>query len=274
MVEESLFLRVQMKRLPRQPAQQLENVRPRAGREPALLRGLIRCAGCQHLMKPSMAGKGTLTYHCDGGKHRASGRCPSPCTISRHIIEPYVVEQILSADQEVLARLVSRGQVDLATIGETERALADAREDLEAIKANTRMAARNYDLWQQTVERAERAARDAQAAYDAALTPGPAVATARETDAGHANPAGADPLPDELHWNDLSITEQRFLIAGAIDCVFVRSGRGVGPDRRTLILWKGEAAKHDLHFPGKGRPAKGPAIPLEWDDPVAGKAVA
>jgi DNA invertase Pin-like site-specific DNA recombinase len=256
-IDEGLFLRVQMKRVPRQPTQQLDNQRPKEGREPALLQGLLRCAGCQHLLKPSMAGKRVPVYHCDGGKHRSSGVCPSPSTIARHLVEPHVISQVLAADEAVLARLVARQDVDEVAVRAAEQALIDAREDLDAIRKNTRMAARNYDRWEETVEHAERAVREAQAAYDGALTAGPAP------------PA----LPREFKWEDLSVSEQRALIAGAMDCAFVRSGRGLPPERRTLILWKGQAAEFDLDLPGKGRPAKRPAAPIEWDDSVGGVAV-
>lgn len=256
-VEEALFLRVQMKRLPRQSAHQLNNQRPKPGRQPALLQGLIRCAGCQHLLKPSMAGKRVPVYHCDGGKHRSSGVCPSPSTIGRHLIEPYVVSQVLAADETVLARLVGRDAIDQDAAATAEREIADARQDLDAIRRNTRMAARDYERWEETVDLAERALRDAQHQYD-------------ELMAGAAAPAA---LPRDFNWDDLSMTEQRAHLAGAIDCVFIRSGRGLTPDRRALILWKGEAAQHNLDLPGKGRPAKGPARPLNWDDAVAGVAV-
>jgi len=256
-IDEGLYLRVQLKRLPRQSTQQLDNQRPKRGREPALLQGLLRCAGCRHLLKPSMAGKRVLVYHCDGGKHRSSGVCPKPSTIARHIVEPYVVSQVLAADEAVLARLVGRQDVDEVAVRAAEQALADAREDLDAIKANTQMAARDYDRWEETVEHAERAVRDAQAACDEALA------------AGVAPPA----LAREFKWEDLSVSEQRALIAGAMDCAFVRSGRGLPPERRTLILWRSQAAELKLDLPGKGRPAKGPAVPIEWDDPVGGVAV-
>jgi DNA invertase Pin-like site-specific DNA recombinase len=256
-VDDGLFLRVKMKRLPRQPAQQLENQRPKKGREPALLQGLLRCAGCQHLLKPSTGGKGVLVYSCDGGKHRSTGVCPSPSSISRHIVDPYVASQVLSADEVILARLVGRQRVDDVAVRAVEQALAEARDDLDSIKRNTRMAARDYDRWEQTVEHAERAVREAQAAYDDALGTG-------------SEPSA---LPPEFKWEDLTRSERRALIAGAIDCAVVRSGRGLPPERRTLILWKGQAAEFNLDLPGKGRPARAPAVPLEWDDSVASAAV-
>jgi DNA invertase Pin-like site-specific DNA recombinase len=251
-VDEGLFLRVQMKRLPRQQSQQLHNQRPKEGREPALLQGLVRCAGCQHLLKPSMAGKRILVYHCDGGRHRASGVCPSQSTIARHLIEPYVVSQLLAADETVLARLVARERVDDVAVRHAQQALNDARDDLEVIRNNTRMAARDYDVWQDTIERAQRVVRDAQVAHDQIVGAGPE----------------AEALPRTFKWDELTVSEQRTLIAGAIDCVFVRSGRGLPPERRCLILWQGQAAELDLDLPGKGRPAKGPAVAIEWDDNV------
>lgn len=254
-IDARLFQRVKLRRPPRNPAQQLDNQRPK--KEPALLQGLVRCAGCQHLLKPSMAGKRVPVYHCDGGKHRSSGVCPSPATIGRHLIEPYVVAQLRTADETVLARLVSRREVDEEVAAAAERAIAEARDDLTTIRKNTRMAARDYERWEETVDLAGRALRDAQQQYD-------------ELMAGAAGPAA---LPRDFNWDDLTVTEQRTLLAGAIDCVFVRSGRGLTPDRRALILWKGEAAEHNLDLPGKGRPAKGPARPIHWDDPVTGVAV-
>jgi len=209
------------------------------------------------LLKPSTGGKGVLVYSCDGGKHRSTGVCPSPSSISRHIVDPYVASQVLSADEVILARLVGRQRVDDVAVRAVEQALAEARDDLDSIKRNTRMAARDYDRWEQTVEHAERAVREAQAAYDDALGTG-------------SEPSA---LPPEFKWEDLTRSERRALIAGAIDCAVVRSGRGLPPERRTLILWKGQAAEFNLDLPGKGRPARAPAVPLEWDDSVASAAV-
>jgi hypothetical protein len=160
-------------------------------------------------------------------------------------------------DEVVQARLFGRQDVDDDALRAAEQAVENARANLELIKANISMAARKPDLWEEAVERAERALRDAQVAQQELLA--------------EVRPPIA--VPREFKWDDLDVEQQRALIAGAVDCIFVRSGRGLPPERRTLILWKGQAAEYEFDLPGKGRPAKGPIQPIDWDDPVAGVSV-
>lgn len=259
-VDEGLWQRVQIKRVAQQNTnQQLGNVgRPRNVEAPeALLRGLLRCAGCQHVLKPSMGGVRQLTYHCDGGKHRANGPCPlgHRANVARWKVDDYLVKLVQEQlDLSVNAEIRPRTELS-DDVAEVQAAVADAEEELGLIRDNTTMAARHYDLWQATVDKAEAKLSEMRAKE--------AVLLAQRD----------SPTPDVLAarfgMEDLPVEERRRIIAGAIDYVLVWSGRAVPIERKTIVVWRGLGAKLDLYLPGKGRPGLGPGVPLDYDDVMA-----
>ena len=67
---------------------------PGAGRAIAPLAGIVRCAGCRHAMKSQKpSGTGAGVYRCP--KYTRHGECPAPSTITKTLIEKYVVEQFI-----------------------------------------------------------------------------------------------------------------------------------------------------------------------------------
>lgn len=66
---------------------------PARSDRPALLSGLVRCAGCRHGMQSYFDPKGRgRTYRCR--KKYAAGLCSAPAHVAAGVIEPYVEEQL------------------------------------------------------------------------------------------------------------------------------------------------------------------------------------
>jgi site-specific DNA recombinase len=105
-------------------AAQLEHPPPaRRGNPPALLAGLIRCAGCGYRMSRSSAG-GAFMYVCRPNKAR--GRCPAPAIVGCVGIDRHVEQQVLAYLTTFRPQEVERGeQVEGAT-----RALANDEAEL------------------------------------------------------------------------------------------------------------------------------------------------
>jgi DNA invertase Pin-like site-specific DNA recombinase len=94
---------------------------PRSKRKPALLAGLVRCAGCGYRMSvDSHAG----LYKCR--PHKAAGRCPTPALVSQRRIERIVAD---SVHQHMQAAPLHYEAV------EREAAVAVAEAELEAAEA-------------------------------------------------------------------------------------------------------------------------------------------
>lgn len=197
----------------------------RSGNSSGLLSGLVRCSGCRYAMKVSMnrtrGGKGFREYRCKATRGETTERCPEPASISAHLIEKHVLERFFERVGDY-----RMWQVDgAAEVAALEGKLVEAEAELDAA-LDTRLAdalgadsARYLDL--------VAARREAVDMWRSKL------ADAQATDIA---------LPDardlEELWPDLTLQEQRRLLASALDCVFVRKGRGID---RTHICWTGEA---------------------------------
>lgn len=132
-----------------------------------------------------------------------------------------------------------------------------AHAKVKAITENTALAAADPDGWLAVRQAALEEAREEDGYYLEAI---------RSRQA-----AEAPVLAPEFTWDDVAPEELRdVILPDIIDCVYVRSGRGLPVDQRALILWRGQA---DPDLPGKGRPA--PEIrSFEWPegDALAGVA--
>lgn len=230
-------------------AAQIAHPSPPSRGEPALLAGLLRCAGCRHVMRPDRmtlqtgprAGERVRTYRCRG--EHASGTCTNRSAVLGTVIEPYVEQQFLEAARAIAAR----GEADNGELGELTDAVAVAEAELSAYRDDERILAalgpdRFVEGLEVRVERLEQAQR--------AL----AEATAQRTTF-----ADRDANLVEL-WPELSTEERRKLMRSAIDAVVLRRGRQVPITERALILWRGEAPD-DLPRRGLRR---GPLRPFDW----------
>lgn len=90
---------------------------------PALLAGIVRCAGCGHVMTRGRTA--TIVYRC-GGLH-SGGRCPAPASVTCHLLDGYV-EGIALAEFERAD--VIRGDGD--ALERASRELEDAEQDVAA----------------------------------------------------------------------------------------------------------------------------------------------
>jgi hypothetical protein len=106
-------------------AAQMPGTRPPRSVEdgPALLAGLIRCAGCGHVMSRKRTAR--LVYSC-AGLH-SGGRCPEPAGITTELADRHV--EALALEQ--LARLsVADSEGD--AVQRAQATLADAEDELAA----------------------------------------------------------------------------------------------------------------------------------------------
>jgi DNA invertase Pin-like site-specific DNA recombinase len=121
---------------------------------PALLAGLVRCAGCGHVMTRSRTA--SLVYRC-AGLH-SGGRCPAPASITCATVDTYVeaialaqLERLSVSDREGdaiqrAADAVADAEAELAAFLRAtsfrdpgfEAALSERREAVEAVRAEMR----------------------------------------------------------------------------------------------------------------------------------------
>lgn len=188
-----------------------------SGRATGLLSGLLRCAGCRYAMKVSQNVR--PEYRCKAARRENAALCDAPASIGLHIVEPLVVERFMA---EVGGSRMRRVREDEAG---AVRALEVAEAELDAALSGSLAAILDSDRRLALVAERQRA-----------------VDRARERLARRPAPPAGDL---EGLWPDLSLREQRQLLASALDCVFVRRGRG----RRVHICWRGEAPE----LPRRGR---------------------
>ena len=225
-------------------AQRAKAPAPARGNDPALLAGLLRCAGCRHLLKPDQVknrrGEVVRQYRCRG-KH-SSGTCDHRAAVLASVIEPFVIERFLR-EADVAAEVQGR---DLS-IWEARR--DRAHSELLAFRDNESIAALG-DVYTQGLVARTQAYREAE----------------RELEAERAK-LRPDGLPDAMTlqglWPELTVKDRRELIASVFDCIVLRSvgQRNVPIAGRTILVAKGEAP---VDLPRRGR-----RVPLApWpDDP-------
>lgn len=216
---------------------------------PALLAGLLRCAGCRHLMKPDHQrmrdGTRARTYRCRG--HHAAGTCTSRAMVLGSVIEPWV-------DAQVRARIADAAPIRAASVAanaELEAVLVgitDAETDLEAFRDDERIVGvLGADRYVEGLQARARRVDDlhAQAAALRARAAGPGTLTAGLLEM----------------WDDLTVEERQRAFRGVIDAVMLRSVGQVNTPiaSRALVLWRGEAPD-DFPARGKRRPLK----PFVW----------
>jgi DNA invertase Pin-like site-specific DNA recombinase len=192
-------------------AAQLAHPRPPRGKNgPALLSGIVRCAGCGRLMVPTMR-SAARAYRCR--RHHEAGECPEPCHVGQWV-EAYVVEVVsgLMEGRGYRATQVNR-RVDRA---ERElEAVEAARDDFAAATAGMAREdiAAGMHAHADAVRRARRAFAEARAA--------------------------AVPVPDVRSWGkaweSLSAEQRRHVLRASLGAVVVRKGSGVDAGRVRIL---------------------------------------
>ena len=226
-------------------AQHARAVRPTRG-EPALLSGLIRCAGCRHRMQASVVGQSRmLVYRCK--RRHGTGDCPAPASVRRSLVDAHVEAAFLHRYGDVAAE----GRQADAGLGAAQQRVADAEAELAAYRdAPIR-------------EALERLGPGAY--HDGLASRADAIVKAREEfAAARARSAGIDVGAGADVWESLAARERRQLLAEGIDCVMLRRtstpGRSAGFDAgRVRVLWRGEAPDG---LPGPG--VRVDLAPFEW----------
>lgn len=189
---------------------------------PALLAGILRCAGCRYGMKSYINSHGKREYACH--RRHASGRCPEPSSSSDGRLEEVVVEEFFRAVGDVAVRSVE----DTARYDEARRMLAQAEADLVSYRDS-------HDLLRELgavgfaegVPHYRRRVEEAEAAVDAAAPASVAELNVTRLQEG---------------WEELEVREQRQLLGLAIDCVFLRRGnRNVPIADRIHVCLRGHA---------------------------------
>jgi DNA invertase Pin-like site-specific DNA recombinase len=203
----------------------------RRGREPGLLRGILRCAGCQRLLTMNTRDVGTShevrTYQCTN-QDRRRAPCPAPSNISDSIIEPYI-ETVF---WHVLARVrATPAQVQLERLKDE---LTRRETELASYRDNARIATTiGPDRFAKGLAVRQRRV-DVTAKGVARLT----VATDRQPELVPAT---------ELRerWPTMPLAERRQAIAQVLSCVFVEKGwRAI--ERRVHVYRHGQGPHYAL----------------------------
>lgn len=205
------------------------------GMQPALLAGLLRCAGCRHILKPDTMrlrdGSKARIYRCRG--QHASGTCTSRVAIMGRIVEPWVEDRFLAALGSHVARADQSTSGLQAAMVELER----AEVELAAFRDDTRIiSALGVDRFVEGLE-------TRAAAIDAARI---TIADERAS----TQPPSLPPVVDLADlWPTLEVGDKQRALRSMIDAIVLRGG-SVPVSDRALILWRGEMPDD---FPRRGR---------------------
>lgn len=210
--------------------------KPREDQAPALLSGIVKCAGCGYAMHRA-TGRGdrrgglTVGYRCRGGG--SGGTCEHRAYAApAWNLEALVIREYLHYAENLEIEGTSESQeLDAAMLQleQAEDALRVFRDDPQIIAA---LGPASF------AEGLRERGRQVDVAREG-------VAQARLPLAG---------VPDVMSlrgmWPDLDVPERRRLLTAAIDCVVV-AGRGPIDEKRVRICWAG-LAPPDLPKRGRG----------------------
>jgi hypothetical protein len=199
---------------------------PRRSDYTPLLRGVLRCAGCQRLLQTTVRYTGSSSeyrvYLCRRAKTLPP--CPAPAMVVDSLVEPYVEAVFWQELPRVRRKPTPRRIVRLtAEVARRERELDAYRDNpgLPLTLGDDRfadgLAVRMRRLEQARLELA-RAKRNAPATL-------PSVSGLRE------------------RWPSLTVDQRREHIAGVIECVFVHKSRGDAMGDRAFVCLRGRAPK-------------------------------
>jgi DNA invertase Pin-like site-specific DNA recombinase len=213
--------------------------------DPALLAGLVRCAGCRYAMRRTFNVRpdGSRVVVLDCTRKYSGGVCKEPAMIVAHRIEPFVA----------IHTLVRAGNARWAEDAPGDEELREAESAVEHAEARLGTFLGDDDLRQRIAREQFLAEADRrQADVDQAK------AKLAEVRATHARQRRREHnLWDE--WPDMSRQEQGDYLRMVLDAVYVKKGRGA-PDDRVMIVMDGD---NDFVVPKRGR--KGYKVkPIPW----------
>ena len=206
------------------------------------LTGLVRCAGCSRIMAGHVYRKKGAEpvnqYHCR--KHSGGGECPAPAFMNETAILPVVEKWFF---ERISGPASARPSAPSIALDEAFEALTRAKERQEADAINldlqeamgTPAYLARMKAHASTVDEHERAYEDAKASLMS---------------------VGLPALEDiKAMWPDLDAHERIRLMRRSIEGVFVKRGRGMTAEERTLVVEKGDHA-HALSGSGQNVPLR------------------
>ncbi len=235
-----------------QQAQTARVTRPlRVRREPALLRGLVYCAGCQHIM--SSSAQKVITYACH--RHHSAGSCPAPAAITGRILDEHVKAIALHELSVWSARAILA-----STHG------ADARFELERAEAELAAFLRGVQAAGIAVEQFAQSARERQRAIDVAR-----LALHDRLAEQPARTISGDPV---VAWDAMDGGQRNRLLGGLFEGVLVAraGGRGhvVPVAVRVRVVKRGAGVIDTRRYRGVARPIVSVRFAELDDECVAG----
>lgn len=235
-------------------AQRAVSTRPERGPRadgPALLAGLVRCAGCGHVMTRTASsgrtGKRIEAYSCT--VNHSAGRCPAPATITLRRLEEHVQRIALAELAKLSTRSTARGDR-----GERARAaVRDAEAELAAFLEATSAAGLGADVFAAGLRQRQAAVDEARANLERELE--------REPVSVIGDPVAA--------WDVFDVRQRNRLLRRLVECVIVERSGGRGRVRpvedRTRIIAFGAGIAPERVRGGRAAPIV--ALPLpELDD--------
>jgi DNA invertase Pin-like site-specific DNA recombinase len=199
-----------LKRNPR-PARRVED-------GPALLAGIIACAGCGHIMTRRATAR--VVYGCP--VHHSGGSCPAPASITAKIIDEYI-EQIAI---EHFDAMIANGHAT-NDVGMYEMQVKDVKARITKVALALSNAGLNEEDAGNVLPELRTELSDAEQAL-------------REARARSLAPVAK---PGGRAWKELSPAGRNAALRGLLDRVVVtRSGRGGRPDvaSRVQVIPRGE----------------------------------
>lgn len=197
---------------------QAAQLQPQAGPgprriEPALLHGLLRCAGCSRVMMTRCDEHNRLIYVCPQG---TKGSCPAHTYIYGSKAEPYM-------------EAATWGEVKGDSARRQRSALARAEERLDTA-SQALEAYRDHPTLHRTLggERFAAGLAARRAREEKALV---AVAAARVG----VESLGPSAAALRERWSTMTLDDKRAVIVSRLDCAFVMRGNGPAPDRMWAI---------------------------------------
>jgi hypothetical protein len=191
--------------------------------EIAMLRGVLRCAGCQRPLCTDLTRRGTSyegrRYFC--APILLAGPCPNPADIRDAKVEPFIEHVFWQELEHPGRRATQRFERLSAEVDRRERELVGYRDNATLpLRIDPGRFAQGLAVRQGRVDRARLDLSRARLQYQQPNLPAPAQL--------------------RRQWPAMSLRERRDAIAQVIECAFVRPGRG-SADTRLFICRRGQA---------------------------------
>lgn len=217
---------------------------PRSSSEPALLGGLLRCAGCSHTMSPSLR-NGRRSYACR--KYHPPGDCPAAASATEEI------------EELVVATLFDHARQLAFTASERTLAIDTAATELEQAEAE-------LVLFQETIRVTDVGAEH----FGAGMRSRAAAVTAARRALAAAKLAAPNVPPGTLEeiWPRLSVVERRQVLRSSFSVIWVRRGERFAPVAGRVRVIAASVEIPELPSRGRGH---GALVGFDWEGDLEGE---